>query len=519
MKSESTIDQIPIVSSGVSVAPRVGGGLLARNSLINLLAQAVPLILGVVSIPVMVSHLGTARFGLLSLWWVLLGNTSVVDLGLGRATTMFVAEALAEQDRNRLSRVIWTSVSLQTLVGITVGVLIASTVPFFLQHVLRTPLDLMSEGRISFMIFAGILGVALPAASFRGALEATQRFDLVCLVKGPLNSSMFLLPLLVIAMHGSLIGIAVVLAAAVGLACVAYLCLCLYLLPEIRHVTRPTRNSVASLAHYAGWVSVSNFVSPILAYADRFFIGSFLGLTAVAYYSAPYDAVTRLWILPSSISSTLFPAFTTLRGRESQNKLNAIYARSLKYLLLCIGPLVLVITIYAEDILRMWLGLGFAARSTWVLQLLAVGVLVNSLGWVPFSLLQGQGRPDLTAKFHLLELPFHLVLLSVLLMSMGIMGAALAWTLRVVVDAALVFVACKRLRLAHLSAKDTVVLLTLLLLIICSIPIVRLGISRSTVILGLGSSFILVAWRYLLNPSDRIWFMARFSQFGFSRGQ
>jgi len=45
------------------------------------------------------------------------------------------------------------------------------------------------------------------------------------------------------------------------------------------------------------------------------------------------------------------------------------------------------------------------------LQWLAVGVFINSLAYVPFSLLQGVGRPDLTATLHLIELPLYLGLL------------------------------------------------------------------------------------------------------------
>jgi hypothetical protein len=44
-------------------------------------------------------------------------------------------------------------------------------------------------------------------------------------------------------------------------------------------------------------------------------------------------------------------------------------------------------------------------RATAVLQVLAVGVLVNCLARVPLTVLQAKGRPDLPAKYHLAELP------------------------------------------------------------------------------------------------------------------
>lgn len=42
----------------------VSGRLLARNTLLNFIGQAVPLLVGVVTIPFIVRGLGTERFGL-----------------------------------------------------------------------------------------------------------------------------------------------------------------------------------------------------------------------------------------------------------------------------------------------------------------------------------------------------------------------------------------------------------------------------------------------------------------------
>jgi len=67
---------------------------LARNTLINFIGQVLPLLAGLVALPLIIHGLGTDRFGILSLAWVILGYFSVFDLGLGRATTKYVAEAL-----------------------------------------------------------------------------------------------------------------------------------------------------------------------------------------------------------------------------------------------------------------------------------------------------------------------------------------------------------------------------------------------------------------------------------------
>jgi O-antigen/teichoic acid export membrane protein len=67
---------------------------IARNTLLNLLGQGLPLVVGVVTIPFIVRGLEPQRFGILALAWAITGYLSILDLGLSRATTKFAAESL-----------------------------------------------------------------------------------------------------------------------------------------------------------------------------------------------------------------------------------------------------------------------------------------------------------------------------------------------------------------------------------------------------------------------------------------
>jgi O-antigen/teichoic acid export membrane protein len=99
---------------------------------------------------------------------------------------------------------------------------------------------------------------------------------------------------------------------------------------------------------------------------------------------------------------------------------------------------------FAPEWMRLWLGAEYAARGTLVAQWLVAGVLVNSLAYLPFTLLQARGRADLAAKAHLAELPLYLAALAWLVPAHGIEGAALAWALRCAADAALLFLLAGR---------------------------------------------------------------------------
>jgi len=70
------------------------GRLLARNTILNVLGYSLPMLVAIFAIPPLVKGLGTERFGILTLAWVIIGYLSLFDLGLGRALTKLVAEKL-----------------------------------------------------------------------------------------------------------------------------------------------------------------------------------------------------------------------------------------------------------------------------------------------------------------------------------------------------------------------------------------------------------------------------------------
>jgi O-antigen/teichoic acid export membrane protein len=70
---------------------------------------------------------------------------------------------------------------------------------------------------------------------------------------------------------------------------------------------------------------------------------------------------------------------------------------------------------------------------------------MNSLAHIPSSFIVAMGRPDINAKFHMAELIFHAPIAWLLIHRYGVTGAAMAWTIRVTVDAYILFLASARM--------------------------------------------------------------------------
>ncbi|HES77073.1 MAG TPA: flippase, partial [bacterium] len=137
--------------------------------------------------------------------------------------------------------------------------------------------------------------------------------------------------------------------------------------------------------------------------------------------------------------------------------------------------------------------------------ILLLGIWMNALAFLPYSYLQAQGRPDLPAKLHLIEVVPYLVFLWWAIGAWGIQGAALAWTLRVSLDSVLLFSAAHRQdqHVEHMSWTMGLSLLSAAALLIGA-ALLMLTVHELYWTLGLGAGILalLALWLWNNTPQE-----------------
>ena len=421
-----------------------GWSLLVRNTIFNLIGAGVPLLVAIFAIPLLIDGLGIARFGVLTLAWVVIGYFSLFDLGIGRALTKLVADRLGDSEVQGISSLAWTALILVLLLGIAGSLIVVVLCPWLVEDVLNIPEVLQAETLKSFYLLALSIPVVITTTGLRGILESYQRFDLINAIRIPMGIFIFVCPLLVLPFSNSLYPVVAVLVAGRVVAWLAHLFFCLQVVPELRNGIVFKSNLVKPILSFGSWMTISNIVGPFMVYMDRFAIGAVLSITAVAYYTTPYEVITKIWIIPLSLAGVLFPAFASSLSSD-RSRAVVLFGRGVNYTFLAVFPITLLIVMLAHEGLNLWLGEEFARKSAVVLQWLAVGVFINSVARFPFALIQADGRPDITAKLHIFELPLYLVGIYWLINVYGIEGVAIAWTIRLLIDTLLLFLMAQKL--------------------------------------------------------------------------
>ena len=409
-----------------------------RNTLLNLSGQGIPLLVAFFAIPRLIAGMGTERFGVLSLAWMVIGYFSLFDLGLGRALTRLVAEKLGAGKHSEIPALIWTGLISMAALGLAGMLLGIFFVPWIVQSGLKIPPALQPETLRAFYVLLASIPLVIASTGLFGILEAYHRFDLTSAVRSSLGIYTFAAPLVGLVFTRDLACVVGILMAGRAVAGAVLFLFCIHLVPQLKTRVGFRKDIFLPLMRFGSWMTISNMIGPLMIYLDRFWISAAISVAAVAYYTTPFEVVTRLLIIPGAIAGVLYPAFA-MNLTQDRDHARVLYGKGIRYVFTAVFPIVMMIILFAEKGLRWWLNAEFAQNSMHVLQWLSVGVLFNSLAQIPFVLLQGAGRPDITAKIHLIELPCYLLALWFLISEMGIIGAAIAWCVRSLLDAGLLF--------------------------------------------------------------------------------
>lgn len=404
-----------------------------RGILWSAIGTIIPLVGAVVSIPSLILAIGDARFGILSLSWVLVGYFGFFDLGIGRALTHLVATRIAAGKNNELPAIIRAGFVLMAALGVLGGLVVAGAAPWLAHEVLSIPEDMRAETLSALYLLAVSIPVVIVTSGFRGILEGVHRFDLVNLVKAPLGALTYVGPLLVLPFTHQLPGVVAVLLAGRVLSLVAYAVICHGVMPVVRERARFSKSQIKELLAFGGWLTLSNIAGPLLLYLGRLLLAILVSAEAVAYFSTPYEVAISLLLLPGVYVGVLFPNFAQ-RFHSGTKDVRALYYKWQFYTLISMLPLCVIAFLVARPGLAFWISPEFSEHSYLVAKILAVGIFINSFGYISQCLIQAYGRPDLTAKLHVAELVAYVPYVWWLVVNAGIEGAAIAWSIRVAIS-------------------------------------------------------------------------------------
>lgn len=411
-------------------------GRLLGKILWNVFGIATPLLIAAIVVPRLLASIGAERFGFLALAWGLIGYATAMDLGIGRATTQQIARMRNGVDAHQIPSLFATARRLTTVTSSIGMSLIVIAAMAGVYRYIRTEAVPAAEIQYSMLLLALALPMQAVSATYRGVNEAYLNFRSISILRILLGAANFGGPYLVALWTQELHWLVATLVVSRALALVLYRKFAHDCLTEDGHAEpgQYERKHAKRLFQFGGWYTISSIVSPMLVQADRFFVGALISAAAVTVYVLPYEVTVQTLVFVSAVSTVSFPLISNLLTSSPADALRVFHSWLLRVsclMLVVLGTLAYVM----PDLLRLWIGASVAPESILVGRILCVGVFFNSVGVMYFAWLHAQGKTLHTAVLHMIELPFFIGALYLLINRYGVSGAAVAWTLRVTVDA------------------------------------------------------------------------------------
>lgn len=388
--------------------------------------------------------LNAESFGLLALVLALVGYASVLDGGFARAVVREVATLGA--NNAGAAKIVGTALWLVLAVGGTAALSFLFLAPWFVGLIHVTP-NLYEYAVEGFRLAALIVPVILLTMVWLAPMEGLNQFAGLNLIRtlgyalmfGGSVLAVWIEPNFVSAVAGLLIG-RVLMAVLSGWASSRVVG---------SYFGAFDRGAWQSLYRFGGWITVSNLVTPLLDYLDRFVLSVVGGASSIAYYAAPADGMQKMQSLPGAVARALFPL---LSARQGQDQRQLMMTALLIQALIGMGVAAVLIE-WGDQIIALWLGSDYVEASSIVLKVLAVGFAFNAMAWVPQTALQAMGFAKETAFVSLSQVVPYVALLIGLTSAFGFVGTATAWAIRAFVDLCLLGWVCRRTMMSHAGVE------------------------------------------------------------------
>jgi exopolysaccharide biosynthesis WecB/TagA/CpsF family protein len=376
--------------------------------------------------PVMLHHLGVARYGVWAVVAALIGAGSIIASGFGDANIQHVATQRGSGHSQLLLRTVRSSMGIHLVLGLAMALLTFLLAPVIAARVAAPGSPLQADCLASLRIASLIILIRALETVCVSTQRAFERYGpaVAFSIAGRLLSLVFAASL---AFKGTSIAAIIVATLAVTL---LSLLLQLRSLRVLLHAPslRPTfdRAPFRALLHFGIFSWLQALASVIIGQADRLIAGVAMGAVAVASYALCVQISQPLYGIVSSGLHFLFPHLSARRLNASQQDLRRTVTRAFLANVFIVAAGTAILLIFGNYILRILAGAAIAQTAKPVLPLIVWSTALLSLGVPAYYAMMAFGRIRTVTLLNLAAAVTMLTSMFWLVPHRGVTGIALA---------------------------------------------------------------------------------------------
>lgn len=445
--SEDPFEQGDELLHAISAPPLSGS--TGRSALASLLSFFYGTLLTVLVVPIVLHYVSSTGYGLFAVASVFVGFLSMLDIGIGEATTRFVSEHIARSRDDLATTTLRVSVLLYGVIGL-IGASVAVGLGVFASTALARGASPATASAVFVVAGCGFFITMLENAMV-SAVSARQEFVFMSQVTAVLATLGAILTICLLALGGGVIGLIV------ASSCQSLIGLLIYTirvrtwLPGFVPVPSWDAFALRQIAKFTGYSFLASIGGSILLQFDKLALGALAGTQQVTYYVVPANIAQRVHLSMASMNAVVLPATTTLATANDHRRVARLYVRAARYTGCLLVVFAVPPAILSHRLLVLWVGPEVAHHASAVFILLIMTYTVLAIGVPAYYVALGLNQPRVTAAFHVVMALLNVPLVLLLVKPAGARGAAIAYL--IAVTPTLFFVAYVERRLLRLDGS------------------------------------------------------------------
>ncbi|MGH2373556.1 MAG: oligosaccharide flippase family protein, partial [bacterium] len=336
-----------------------------RNTAISVAHQAVTMVAAFFLLPYILWRLGAEKYGL----WVtaqifsITGMVSLAELGFQSSFIRYFAVYATEGKIQDFKRLLVTGFLLFLLIGALCSGALLLAGKYFFADVFRIPAAHREELTLAVYVYALSLLFGFPLLVLKGFYAGIQDFVMLKLWE-IVERLVFMLVVVVLLFHSSSV-LDVILAEQAIILCLFIACIGISLARHRALFSLHPRHihwrSIQAVTAMSGLVFLNNLSWLVYLKVPDVFIAYFLGPLYMTYYAIIGRFPRALKSIQGSLNAATLPFASMLEsvhGSAQTRKL--LVLRGLRYSFLLFTPVVACVLVFAEEILRVWVGSEYA---------------------------------------------------------------------------------------------------------------------------------------------------------------
>lgn len=396
---------------------------LARNAFSNLLGALIPALVALGTVPLVVKGLGEASYGVYSLVTAIVGYFAVIDINVTAGSVKFIAAFNAREDHGKISETVSFGIVVYTLLGALGAAGLYVGADFFVTRVFSVPPALVAEAAATIRLAALGFFIGQLQTYLQSVPQALMRYDIAGRIEMLFGAGVPLLTVLLLMRGYGLYEVILLRVAASALHCLVLWRCIGRLLPHLAW-RWPGRAARRELLGFSAYSFLSRFASLSYAHADKLLVGALAGVTALAWFTVAATLANRVLGLTYRLSGVFFPAASALSASGELGRLDQLYLKATRYLVFLNAAILVLVAVFAHQILLYWMNPGFARNGALVLAVMAMSQFVDSLTSLPSLVNDGMGHPRVSGMFALARAGAGLLTVWFGVAGWGIDGAA-----------------------------------------------------------------------------------------------